>query len=293
MDSDRQSMALLEVYRIIYHGPTDHLRGTVISSDMETGFQFLFNDGHLDVSNPLDIFRKYPFIAHYKEADKQSDVSSKPIIESNRLILLNGPTEASIGVESGFGIHFYLFGAVHEVLSTDQCLTDDPEIISFPLVKDIMSEDGTRYLTVLYAIFENAVEAHLQVKITNVQSAFNLFGVVAARTSAIKRPAYSSILFFKESCEKIEVERGDERVIPLSRPFVGVPLGSMLILQFGLSSDDDDSRVEETLSIDVNKEASISSKYVHSIPCRKYEIKVEIVWRRQRKARVWSGREDS
>ncbi|KAK1394137.1 hypothetical protein POM88_013193 [Heracleum sosnowskyi] len=148
--SSRQSMDLAEVYRVKYNGPVDHLRGAILTSDVDTGFQLLFKDKAL-----------------------------------------------------------------------------------VPLKRVVESEDGNQVLTMLYAFFENAVEAHVEVKITGVESDFDLYGVITARTSAITETPYSSILFFKDEEEKMSVKRGDGEIdIDLSRRIVGVPLGSQLILQF-------------------------------------------------------------
>lgn len=35
---------LAEVYRVIYNGPVEHLRGAILTSDVDTGFQLLFKD---------------------------------------------------------------------------------------------------------------------------------------------------------------------------------------------------------------------------------------------------------
>jgi hypothetical protein len=135
----------------------------------------------------------------------------------------------------------------------------------------------------LYAVFENAVEARVKVKFTDVKSDFSFYGVIASRTSAITHPAYSNILFFKNKDEKMQVESGDvEKDITLLRSIVGVPLESKLFLEFGLHSDGN-KMVQDRLVIDVENIVHGSKvPYEVAVPCGKCRIKVEIEWRCQR-----------
>ncbi|KAK1394135.1 hypothetical protein POM88_013191 [Heracleum sosnowskyi] len=144
-------------------------------------------------------------------------------------------------------------------------------------------ERSSRQSMDLAEVYRNAVEAHVEVKITDVESDFDLYGVITARTSAITETPYSSILFFKGEDEKMSVKRGDGEIdIDLSRRIVGVPLGSQLILQFCLFSDDNNVLVRERVSIDVQNIVQ-DSTYPHPLMlCGKCGIRLGIKWRCQR-----------
>lgn len=277
----RQSMDLAEVYRVIYNGPVEHLRGAILTSDVDTGFQLLFKDKELLKFSTRETGMNYLREIDYIEADKKLDVSSFPLIEDKGHIILNGPIEASIGVSCGFCISFYLFGDIHDTIAIPSP-RGNPDVVAVPLRRLSESEDGNKVLTVLYAFFENAVEAHVNVKITNVKSDFDLYGIITARTSAITSPAYSSILFFKDEDEKLPVKCGDDEIdIELSRRIVGVPLGSQLILQFRLYSDDNYEMVRESVPIDVQNIVQ-GSTFSHPMSCGKCGIILEIKWRCER-----------
>lgn len=157
--------------------------------------------------------------------------------------MLTGPNEASIGFEPDFTLRYFLFGGIQTLLSFEK--PDDSTQLSVPLKRDFMTDDGTRLLSVLFAYFDKAVEARVKFKIGNVTSEFDLYGVIAARTSAIEESAFSSILFFKGEDEKFQVKPGNgDDELPLCRGIVGVPFGSTLILQFGLHSDGSDIMVQ-------------------------------------------------
>lgn len=272
---------LAEVYRVIYNGPVEHLRGAILTSDVDTGFQLLFKDKALAKYSTREIGLKYINRSDYIEDQKELDVSSFPLIEDGGNIMLNGPIEASIGVSCGFCISFYLFGDIHRTIATP-CPRGYPDVFSVPLKRVIHSEDGNQMLTMLYAFFENAVEAHVAVKITGVKSDFDFYGVIAARTSAITDIPYSSILFFKDEDEKMSVKSGDDEIdIDLSRRIVGVPLGSLLILQFHLFSNDKNVMVREKVAIDVQNKVQ-DSPYYHPMSCGNCGIRLEIKWRCQR-----------
>lgn len=271
------------MYRVIYNGDVDHLRGAILTSDVDTGFQLLFKDKGLAAMTTRQIGMRYLRYSNYMKENEELDVSSYPTIEDQGHIMLNGPIQASIGVECGFCISFYLFGNIHRTIATP-CPLGKPDVVSVPLERTIESEDGNQAITMLYAFFENAVEAHVKVKFTDVKSDFNLYGVIASRTSAIADPAFSSILFFKDEDEKMQVKGGQGDIdIPLLRSIVGVPLGSKLILQFGLFSDDNEKIVQDRKLIDVeNIVHGSTTRYPIPISCGKCGIKVEIEWRCQR-----------
>lgn len=266
-------MELAEVYRIMYEeGPDDTLRGTIRCEDEENGYQDLFSvDG--DVMLP------------YYE---QSNLRRKPLIKSLDHIIPNGPTKASISAKNGFSISFDLFGVIIEEVTIEY--PRRPDMLSAPLREDLLSQDGTRYLSVFYAIFEDAAEAHVNVTFTGKSDPFYLYGVVAARTSAIDKRAYSSIIFLKGHGEKIKVDKGDDIVIPFSRHIVAVPLNSKLILEFSLSvSDNDktledgsDQMVEEIVTFDAKRDGPEPDSSL--ITCSKGVFKVDVKWTSTRKS---------
>lgn len=225
---------LAEVYNIRYSGPDDNLRGIIMTADLTNGGQFLFNDmDHLHTNHPIDYLIDYDSAELYREADGQLDVSSKPLITSGDLIILSGLAQAAIQAFGGFQLDFYLFGVFYEYVFFHH--DDLKKRVSVPLHKIIHGDGGRRQLKINYAVFDNAVEAHVKVKLTEVDSAFDFDGTVHAMTSAIEDPEYASILYFRDYDHRIRLEPEEEMILPLSRHIVVVPLGSQLILHFGLS----------------------------------------------------------
>lgn len=264
------------MYRVIYDGPTDKLRGVILSSDLDNGCQYLFKDEGLDDCNPRDIVFEYLRADFYMNADKEIDKSSKPEIKSGAHVILNGSSKASIDATGGFALQFYFCGVFHGSIHVE------PEMLPTPQKTVFLSDDGKRFLKIYYAIFRNAVEANVKVKFRHPKSKFDLYGAISARTGAILHPAYSSIIFFKELGEKMNLEPGNETSLPLSRPFVAVPLGFELILEFGLVINDE--MFQDKLFIDAETDAK-KLKTVYEIPCSHCKIQVEIDWRSKRNPR--------
>lgn len=270
------------MYRVIYDGPTDKLRGVVLSLDFDNGWQYLFKDEGLDdYNNPKDIVCEYLHVDFYMNADKEIDKSSKPDIKSGAHIILNGPAEASIDAAGGFCLRFYLCGAFHGSINVESDV--ESEMPPLPQKAVFLSDDGKRFFKIYYAIFHNAVEANVKVKLTHAKSECDLYGAISARTSAISHPAYSTIIFFKEEHgEKMKLKSGKETSLSLSRSFVAVPLGFQLILEFGLIIDN--KRLQDKLFIDVKTDAERSNTF-YEIPCSHCKIQVEIDWRSKRNPR--------
>ncbi|KAL8115358.1 uncharacterized protein LOC141667106 [Apium graveolens] len=281
-------MDLAEVYRVIYDGPDDYLQGIIVSIDEESGGQFLFAEKDLDRNGEVgaEEIRKYLNVELYTDAKKKLEM---PLIKSEEHIMLNGPTKASICAAPGFSLILYLCGVIYGYV------TFSPEWFSAPLHKEITSRTGNRCLTILYAVFQNAAEAHVKVKLNNVNSAFGLYGIINARTSAIKHTAYSSILFFKNKDEPEKIKEGpgsgDEIFIPLSRPLVAVPLESELILEINLHSDDNGEILKDRVTFTA-KEGEQSSKYGRK-KCNKGEVTVEVSWRYKSKLRELIEQEEA
>lgn len=245
------------MYRIIYEkGPDDVLRGTILCKDEENGHQNLFSVESLNLR------------------------SQSLLVSSMDHIIPNGPTKASILAKNGFSIIFDLFEVIFEDVTIDYPRRHN--MFSAPLSKNLLSQDGTRFLTVLYAIFEDAVEAHVKVTLTNNSGPFYLYGVIAARTSAIDERAFSNLVFLKGHDEKIKVGKGDDIVIPFCRQIVAVPFRSQLILEFSLHISDNNNALEDGNDMMVERIVSFDAKRdgtsTASITCRKSVVKVEVKW---------------
>ncbi|KAL1834931.1 hypothetical protein ACET3Z_004582 [Daucus carota] len=283
-------MELAEVYRVQYQGRDDILRGIIVCKDSETGYQCLFKDQGLEdevINNTLLMLNNddnNPDCAHLCLQQRSKQTSHVPI-KSLDHIIPNSCITSSIRAKDGFLVGFYLFDFTYEKL-TFEYPYHDPEKFSVPLRKSFVSEDGFRHFNILYAIFNNAVEACLKVTLTNCVNPFVLCGVIAARTSAIERPAYSSIIFNEECGIFIELGSGGDIVIPLLRDIVAVPLGHQLILEINLSGKDNDGKkdsdkmVEDYLVFD----AIDDGKSTKSISGSKGELRVEVSWRSREKS---------
>lgn len=280
------------MYKIIYNGPADKLRGMIVCADEENGFQYLFKDIGPNKMDIIDTILNYNTPEAYKEADSQLDLSSKQVISTRGHIMLNGPTNSSISTRYGFTIRIFMFGVMHGPLYF-KFSHRQPEMLSRPLRKAFVSKDGSRSLTFLYAMFGNAMEAHVKVKVAEVNSGFNLCGVKVARTSKIPDLAYSRILFFREQGDKIKVKLGEENNIPLSRPFVAVPVESDLIVGVNLFSDDNVNMIEDTLTFVATRDRTNSEPECRLITCHNCVIKVEVSWRSTRKPREPLEEEES
>lgn len=137
------------------------------------------------------------------------------------------------------------------------------------------------------ALFERAAEACVKIELCNFNSNsddIHLFGVIRAGTSAIKHPAYTSLLYFKDYAdpgEKIQVRPGHDTLIPLSRNFVAVPLESELILEIVLLGDDSEKIVVDTVTFPAKEGQPFSES--KPIKCSRGEIIVEVSWRYESK----------
>lgn len=247
-----------------------------MTTDQRNGAQFLFNDmDHLHTDNPIDYVIDYDSAELYREADGQLDVSSKPLITSGDLIILGGLAQAAIQASGGFELEFYLFGVFYEYVFLRN--DDYRKTLSVPLHKIIHGDGGRRKLKINYAVFDNAVEAHVKVKLTEVDSAFDFNGTVHAMTSAIEDPEYASILYFRDYDHRVRLEPEEEMILLLSRHIVVVPLGSQLILHFCLHVDDKEELITVTF---VAKEGLTSD--IQEIVYSKGVIQVEVNWRSER-----------
>ncbi|KAK1374890.1 hypothetical protein POM88_031083 [Heracleum sosnowskyi] len=186
--------------------------------------------------------------SHYLYEVNYVDMT-RPTIQPGDELILAGPNLQSFSSDI-LEIDIDLFCGDYKGSICYDCYPCNQRLRNKPIEKRIISKDGTGEILVLYSLFNNSVEAHLEIKLlTNDNSATaNLHGVVAASISDIDRPACSSMLFLKKPGYGINVGRGDP--IPLSRSIVAVPYESMLYLDFHLVTGEDDI-VEGYLEFDV------------------------------------------
>ncbi|KAK1400396.1 hypothetical protein POM88_000001 [Heracleum sosnowskyi] len=217
--SQAQGLYLAEVFNVIYLGP-DEIKpekqiGTIVVSDVHSS-QYLYQVESVDMN--------------------------RPAIQPRDELILRGPDKESISSEGRLKIEVDLFCGDYKSSICYKWFPVDKELHNSPLEKRILSKDGSGEILVLYALFNNAMEAHLEIELlTSDESAINVHGVVAASTSAILQPAFSSMVFMKKPSSGMNV-RHKER-IPLSRSVIAVPYESTLFLDFHLLDDDENDIV--------------------------------------------------
>lgn len=268
------------MYRIRYEGPEDKLRGVILCKDQENGYQCLYKDENMEGVDVNSIMLKYNTFESYKDADKQLGLGNCSSVRDSDHVIPNTHIKSSIRAKDGFSLKFCMFRDVYQ--DVDFEFPDRLSDLSAPLEETVYSHDGFKYLTVFYAIFNNAVEAHVKVTLTKITDPFDLYGLVAARTSAIEYPAYSSLIFCKQHGKEIHMCNGDNVIIPLSRSIVAVPLDDQLILEFSLQEEGEENikMVEDFLIFQARKDGTSTD----SIRCSKGELKVEVTWRSTRES---------
>lgn len=215
-----QELYLAEVFNVIYLGP-DEIKpekqmGTIVVTDK--------------------------YLSHYLYQVESVDMN-RPAIQPRDELILTGPHEDSISSEGRLKIEVDLFCGDYKSSICYKWFPVSKELHNCPLEERILSKDGTGEILVLYALFDNAMEAHLEIELlTTDESAINVHGVVAASTSAILQPAFSSIVFMKEASYGINV--GHKEQIPLSRSVIAIPYESTLFLDFNLVDDDENEIVK-------------------------------------------------
>ncbi|KAK1400402.1 hypothetical protein POM88_000014 [Heracleum sosnowskyi] len=215
-----QELYLAEVFNVIYLGP-DEIKpekqiGTIVVSDV-------YLSQHLYQVESVDM--------------------NRPAIQPRDELILTSPHEDSISSRGRLNIEVDLFCGDYKSSICYKWFPSNKGLDNCPLEKRILSKDGTGEILVLYALFNNAMEAHLEIELlTNDESAINVHGVIAASSSAILQPGYSSMVFMKKPSYGIKV--GHKEQIPLSRSVVAVPYESTLFLDFHLLDDDENDIVE-------------------------------------------------
>lgn len=132
----------------------------------------------------------------------------------------------------------------------------------------IQSVDGTGLICVVFGFLSNATIANLKI---NISGATNVHGIVAARNSHMDHPSCTSVLFWKNSANKMEA--GCDGVIPLFKSRVGVPLGSVLYVDIALYIDG------ELYTGTASFVPQIAGKKLEKMsPSKKTKIGVEVKW---------------
>lgn len=209
---------------------------------------------------------------HYLYKVEEVD-ERKPSLEQIDELVLTGPMKSSISAEDSLTIDVDLFGgSFKDSLYIDDC--PDSLKMGSPLEMKIVSEDGTGEICVLYAVYDNAVEAQLEVKLlADDDFSTQVYGCVAASSSKIEATGFSSMLFLERPCGKIEV--GPSKLLPLSRSIVAVPLGFELLVDIHLMTGNEIEIYEDTVSFWAQRTGT-SSKVVNGKKCK---IEVKVSWK--------------
>lgn len=208
----------MEVFNIVYYGqdklkPKDQVGTIKVVNEYEQEYCL------------------YKFVEEHDE--------NLPSIGNNEQLVITGPTDASIPSDVAFSLNVNLSDGVYKASIScnaldDSCDSDYREI-------SIESEDGSGELSILYAQFASAVEARVKLELcpptnSSVSSHGNVYGLVAARTSAFQHPMFTSVLFSTRQSHKRTVLTHGE--IPLSRSVVAVPTDSKLCLCINMYIND-------------------------------------------------------
>lgn len=197
---------------------------------------------------------------------------TRPSIQPGDEIILTGP---SVGIKSNgpLSIDFDLFcGDYKDSIYFEYCPSND-SMQNAPREKRILSEDGTGEIVVLYALFDDAMEANVEIKLLTHDNCdvSDIHGVVAATISNFHHAAFTNLLFLKKPCNGIHVAHGD--LIPLTTSIIAVPYKSSLFLEFNLCSDN-----EEFVHDIVEFHADPSLESVKRLSSKKNDIIIEITW---------------
>ncbi|KAK1356663.1 hypothetical protein POM88_049919 [Heracleum sosnowskyi] len=173
--SKEKRLWLAEVFNVVYRG-RDNIKpqkqiGTIKVSD--------------DVND------------HYFYKVEEVD-EGKPSLQQIDELVLSGPTKSSISAEDSLKIDVDLFGgAFKDALYIDDCPTDDFLKKGSPLEMKIVSEDGTGEIYVLYAVFDNAIEAQLETtsRSNNIDDMEELQGGAAQQTTSKEKRLWLAEVF--------------------------------------------------------------------------------------------------
>ncbi|KAK1394963.1 Suppressor of auxin resistance 3 [Heracleum sosnowskyi] len=209
----RCGFSLMEVFNIRYLGRDkvypEEQHGTItIICDSGFHFQYLYNVPDVDLGKPS---------IKYKD-----DIP----------ITVKGPTTFFQDALIKFDLFSGAYKGTIEVNWHSYMLSRAPVFFE---ERKIQSRDGTGAIAVLMGQFSNATIATLEVRVLNRSAATNVYGIVVANNSKLDRANCTSVLFVRKDDYKVLV--GPDGVIPLSKSCVGVPLESVLYVDFSLHVD--------------------------------------------------------
>lgn len=203
-----------------------------------------------------------------------------PSVEQNDEIVLSGPHLQPLSAKGCLTFHVKLFCDGFEDTFTLYNCPDNTSIEKCaPIETKITSKDGRGEISLLYAVFNNATEAHIEVEFIPMSPDFKpeVFGVVVASTSVIYTLEYSSMLFVKKKSNMTKVA-GNK--FPLSRSLVAVPLGSELYLDMHLKMADGESLVRGTATF----QACRDGRFSEDVMGKNCKFVVKVDWNCKRKA---------
>ncbi|KAK1356665.1 hypothetical protein POM88_049921 [Heracleum sosnowskyi] len=150
-------------------------------------------------SNNIDDMEELQGGAAQQTTSKVEEVDEgKPSLQQIDELVLSGPTKSSISAQDSLKIDVDLFGgAFKDALYIDDCPTDDFLKKGSPLEMKIVSEDGTGEIYVLYAVFDNAIEAQLETtsRSNNIDDMEELQGGAAQQTTSKEKRLWLAEVF--------------------------------------------------------------------------------------------------
>ncbi|KAJ3688167.1 hypothetical protein LUZ61_017331 [Rhynchospora tenuis] len=236
--SDRMGRRLLEVFSVRMCEAVYAQYGKLIY-----GFGLLGPSGCLASPANVVLFRR-------KAGDP-------PIVNKAGFIQLSGPM-TGVQVNEEVALHSYIWTLFPEGCNDTECantLWKADEETDKIKCKKVESFYGL--LEVYFAVYNNAVEAHLKVVLVNweVHDGVEVFGTVDSRSSIIPYVNARSKLFDRSIEDPVRVRvENDGAILPLSRSVTVLPLGSTLLVDVTISrlknSRRDQPPIFENLSFD-------------------------------------------
>ncbi|KAL8134007.1 uncharacterized protein LOC141714580 [Apium graveolens] len=213
---------------------------------------------------------------HFLYKASRTDKRKTPIQHLDEIVL-TGPRETSISAKGPLTLIVDLFyGAYKDTFHIRDCPSNDWIEKCAPLEREITSQDGRGDVYIFYAIFDNATEARLEVKLLADNNITNeVCGVVASSSSKIKSLEYSSMLFVKKPSDKVKV--GRSKLLPLSTNIVAVPLDSELFLDIHLKTSVEHVIFEDTFKFRAER-AGTRKELKNGKNCK---IQVKVIWGRR------------
>lgn len=244
----KKGLWLMEVFKVVYHN----------RFESKPNRQF----GTIKIDDGVNCQYLYKVNRMYKH---------KPLVQHMDELVLTGPRNASISANKSITIDVNLFGGTYK--DSFYISTNDTLEICSPLERRIISKDGRGEIIVLYAIFNNATQAHVEVRfLAHDDFTTEIYGVVAASTSKIESSEHTSLLFAKKPSDKIKVQHC--KLLPLSRSIIAVPLNSKLNLAIRMMIGDDTNLFEKIVTFQAERTGT-HKQLVEGKSCK---IQVKVTW---------------